>query len=133
MSRTEYNAYNEIGGFETVERLVTAFYKRVSEHPTLIPLFPNDFKETARKQKQFLTQFLGGPPLYTEEFGHPMLRKRHLRFPIGNKEREAWLSCMSGAMEEIKLPEPWRELIFQRLSLTAHHMMNQDDLNMRGG
>ena len=32
-------------------------------------------KETSRKQKQFLTQFLGGPDLYTQEHGHPMLKK----------------------------------------------------------
>lgn len=128
MSRTEFNTYEEIGGFETVDRLVTAFYRRVSSHPILIPLFPDNFEEIARKQKNFLTQFLGGPPLYTEEFGHPMLRKRHLRFPIGKKEREAWLSCMSQAMDDIQLLSPWREIIFERLSLTAHHMMNQDDI-----
>ncbi len=127
MSRTEFNAFDEIGGFETVERLATAFYSRVSQHPVLIPLFPEDLTETARKQTHFLTQFLGGPPLYTEEFGHPMLRRRHLRFPIGNSERQAWLECMSGAMEEIGLVDPWRDIIFKRLSLTAHHMMNQDD------
>ena len=34
-----------------------------------------DFAETSRKQKQFLTQFLGGPNLYTEEHGHPMLKR----------------------------------------------------------
>lgn len=127
MSRTEFNAFEEIGGYETIERLVTAFYNRVSQHPVLIPLFPNDFTEIARKQKNFLTQFLGGPPLYTEEFGHPMLRKRHLRFSIGEKERNAWLECMVGAIEESNLQDPWRAIIFQRLSLTAHHMMNQNE------
>ena len=29
------------------------------------------------KQKQFLTQFLGGPNLYTEEHGHPMLKETY--------------------------------------------------------
>ncbi|MCY9072878.1 thiol management oxidoreductase, partial [Bacillus inaquosorum] len=42
-----------------------------------------------RKQKQFLTQYLGGPPLYTEEHGHPMLRARHLPFPITNERADA--------------------------------------------
>lgn len=127
MNTTEYTPYDAIGGFDTVAKLVAAFYKRVSQHPILVPLFPDDFTEIARKQEMFLSQFLGGPPLYSEEFGNPMMRKRHLRFLIGEKEREAWLECMAGAMEEIGLIEPWRHRIFERLSLVAHHMMNQNE------
>jgi hemoglobin len=127
MSKTEYNPYEAIGGFDTVSKLVTAFYKRVTNNPTLVRLFPEDFTEIARKQKMFLSQFLGGPPLYSEEFGNPMMRKRHLRFPIGEEERQAWLECMAGAMEEIELIEPWRHIIFERLSLVAHHMMNENE------
>jgi hemoglobin len=127
MSKTEYNPYEEIGAFDTVSKLVTAFYKRVSKHPILVPLFPEDFSEIARKQKNFLSQFIGGPPLYSEEFGNPMMRKRHLRFVIGENERQAWLECMALAMDDIELIEPWRHIIFERLSLVAHHMMNQNE------
>ena len=52
-------------GADKLHELVEAFYNRVGKHPDLIPIFPNDLSETARKQKQFLTQYLGGPPLYT--------------------------------------------------------------------
>ncbi|MET1138987.1 thiol management oxidoreductase, partial [Bacillus subtilis] len=69
-------------GEELLSQLVDTFYERVKRHPLLYPIFPDDLTETARKQKQFLTQYLGGPPLYTEEHGHPMLRARHLPFPI---------------------------------------------------
>ncbi len=54
--------YEAIGGEETVAKLVEAFYRRVAAHPDLRPIFPDDLTETARKQKQFLTQYLGGPP-----------------------------------------------------------------------
>jgi hemoglobin len=129
MENNPKNAYEEIGGSETLEKLVTAFYNKVKEHPDLAPIFPDDLTETARKQKQFLTQFLGGPPLYSEEHGHPMLRARHMPFPITPKRAEAWLSCMRSAMEEIDLPSPWREQIFSRLTFTAHHMVNRQDDN----
>ncbi|MFC4386865.1 globin [Gracilibacillus marinus] len=119
--------YEAIGGQEKINQLVEAFYSRVSKHPDLIPIFPNDFTEVARKQKQFLTQFFGGPPLYIQEHGHPMMRKRHLRFPITPTRRDAWLSCMEGALDEAMIEEPIRSVMFERLALTANHMMNTPD------
>ncbi|MDX8045799.1 globin [Gracilibacillus sp. S3-1-1] len=119
--------YEAIGGQDKIDELVEAFYARVSKHPDLIPIFPDDFTEVARKQKQFLTQFFGGPPLYIEEHGHPMMRKRHLRFPITPTRRDAWLACMAGALEEAKIEEPIRSAMFDRLTLTANHMMNTPD------
>ncbi|TCP29735.1 hemoglobin [Scopulibacillus darangshiensis] len=121
--------FTAIGGAEMIDELVNAFYKRVAKHPDLAPIFPDDLTETARKQKQFLTQFLGGPALYSEEHGHPMLRARHLKFPIGPRQAKAWLSCMHEAMEEVSLDPDYREGIFRRLTLTAHHMVNLEDEN----
>ncbi|MFG6118095.1 MULTISPECIES: globin domain-containing protein [Thalassobacillus] len=116
--------YEAIGGREAVATLVDAFYARVGKHPDLTPIFPDDLTETARKQKQFLTQFFGGPALYTEEHGHPMLRARHLPFPITPTRRDAWLNCMAAALEEANIEEPYRTAIFERLTMTANHMMN---------
>ncbi len=116
--------YEAIGGQPKIEEIVEAFYARVAKHPELISLFPEDFTEVARKQKQFLTQFFGGPPLYIQEHGHPMMRKRHLRFPITPTKKDAWLACMEGALEEADIEEPYRSAMFDRLTLTANHMMN---------
>ncbi len=115
--------FEEIG-HETLNRLVDVFYTNVKNHPDLYPIFPDDLTETARKQKQFLTQFLGGPPLYTEEHGHPKLRARHLPFPITPTRAKAWLLCMEQAMDEIGLEGQLREDFFQRLTFTAQHMIN---------
>lgn len=116
--------YESIGGYQKVETLVHAFYRRVSQHPDLIPIFPDDLTETARKQIQFFTQFLGGPSLYNEEHGHPMLRRRHLPFVITPTRKNAWLACMNEALEEVHVEEPYRTIIFERLTNTAQHMMN---------
>lgn len=129
MDKQIVTPYEAIGGAEKVDQLVNAFYNRVAKHPVLIPLFPDNFTEIKRKQKQFLTQFLGGPSLYNQEHGHPMLRARHLRFPISEREAEAWLQCMNQALDESHIPEPWREAIFNKLTLTAHHMINTDETN----
>jgi hemoglobin len=129
MDHTRESLYEQIGGSETLERLVTSFYNKVAEHETLKPIFPNDLTETARKQKQFLTQFLGGPPLYTEEHGHPMLRARHLPFQITHSRANAWLECMKAAIEETLIPSPLKEQLYSRLTFTAHHMVNSSEHN----
>jgi len=116
-----------IGGEQVIHELVDAFYSRVGRHPDLAPIFPDDLTETARKQKQFLTQYLGGPSLYTSEHGHPMLRARHLPFEITPTRANAWLACMEEAMDEIGLEGSYRKEFFQRLVLTAHHMVNTPD------
>lgn len=103
-----------------------AFYDRVAAHPNLKPLFPDDFSEVKEKQYDFLTQFLGGPALYAQKHGPAMMRARHMRFPIDEQRARDWLSCMSGAMDEIGLTGPARAFVFQRLTQTAHHFVNQD-------
>lgn len=119
--------YEWIGGEEMIAKLVEAFYNRVAQHPDLKPIFPDDLTETARKQKQFLRQYLGGPPLYTEEHGHPMLRARHLPFEITPTRAKAWLACMREAMDEVGLSGQVRDEFYQRLVLTAQHMINTPD------
>jgi hemoglobin len=124
MKTTPGTIYEAIGGAETINRLVTAFYKRVGKHPKLIPIFPEDLTDTARKQRLFLTQFFGGPKLFSEERGHPMMRRRHLPFEITPTRRDAWLECMKEALVEARIEEPMRTAIFEKLTMTANHMMN---------
>lgn len=119
--------YEQIGGEDMIKRLVEAFYNRVAKDPNLSPIFPDDLTETARKQTQFLTQFLGGPPLYTDEHGHPRLRARHMPFEITPKRASAWLACMTEAMDEVGLDGSLREQFYSRLVMTAHHMVNHPD------
>ncbi|OUM86072.1 MAG: globin [Bacillus thermozeamaize] len=121
--------YEAIGGAERLRKLVEAFYKRVKADPDLSPIFPEDLTPVMEKQYKFLTQFLGGPSLYTDEYGPPRLRMRHLPFPITPKRAKAWLNCMAQAMDEVGLEGPARDLFFHRLVLTAEHMINAEDDN----
>jgi len=116
--------YDRLGGEETIRRLVAAFYPKVKADPLLGPLFPDDLTEIMEKQYLFLTQFFGGPPLYSERYGHPMMRARHLRFPIDRARADAWLACMRRAMEESGVPEPARSAAMERLRGAAYHFIN---------
>ncbi len=86
--------YEAMGGADGIRKLVEAFYPKVQEHPLLAPLFPEDIAPVMEKQYMFLTQFFGGPPLFSEQYGHPMMRARHMAFPITPERAEAWLGCM---------------------------------------
>ena len=121
----ETSPIEALGGEQKLNQLVDAFYKHIAEHDDVRHLFPSDLSETAYKQKKFLTQFFGGPPLYTEEFGHPRLRARHLPFTITPVQAEAWLTCMERAMDDVHLTGNIRDYMMHRLTLTAHHMVNQ--------
>ncbi len=124
MTHSNLTPFEALGGEPVLSSLVDTFYQYVANHPDLHHLFPDDLRETARKQKQFLTQFLGGPSLYLEEHGHPMLRARHMPFVITPIQAEAWLSCMKKAMDDIGIDGSIREYLFERLTMTAHHMVN---------
>jgi hemoglobin len=116
--------YDNLGGAETLRRLVEAFYPRVVANPLIGPLFPADIDPVMEKQYMFLTQFFGGPSLYSDTYGHPMMRARHMAFPVTPERAEAWLACMSAALEEIGVDEPLRSFVIQRLSGPAHHFVN---------
>jgi hemoglobin len=123
----ELSIYEKIGGEETIRKIVKIFYTHVQVHPELKHLFPDDLTETMNKQYLFLSQFFGGPPLYTEKRGHPRLRARHLPFSIYPRTAEAWLACMKLALDEVGIEKQIREEMWSRFVMTAYHMINQDD------
>lgn len=128
MPMNEYmTIYDAIGGGETVRRMVEAFYPNVQRHPLLAPLFPADIRPVMDKQYLFLSQFLGGPSLYSDAYGHPMMRGRHLPFPITRERADAWLDCMNRALIEIGMEEELREAVMNRLSGPAYHFINTPD------
>ncbi|WP_066393162.1 globin domain-containing protein [Neobacillus mesonae] len=120
--------FNEIGGLETIDKLVEAFYPRVYADPDLEPIFEGDMDEIKRKQKLFLPQFLGGPALYSQEFGAPAMRQRHLPHEVTPKRAKAWLRCMKEAFEEIGLDKnPAGPAFYDRLTQVAGIMVNTPD------
>ncbi|AOM83373.1 globin domain-containing protein [Salisediminibacterium beveridgei] len=124
MSDNEKQTLFERIGESELHLLIERFYTHVQKHPDISDLFPEDMSETIRKQKQFLTQFSGGPDDYTMEHGHPMLRMRHMPFHIGEKEADAWLSCMHEALLESAIDIGTQQELYARLSHTAKHMIN---------
>lgn len=116
--------FDQLGGAGGVHRLVEIFYSKVQLHPQLSPLFPEDITPVLEKQYQFLSQFFGGPALYSQQHGHPMMRARHMHIPITPELADDWLGCMKAALEDTGVEEPLRSFVLGRLAGPAHHFVN---------
>ena len=81
-----------IMGEENIYLMIRDFYRELEKSP-IRHLFTDDMDEASKKSGAFFVFLLGGPPLYQEKYGSPMMRKRHLPFEIDEKAREAWLDC----------------------------------------
>lgn len=118
--------YEEIGGAEGVRQLADAFYDLIEEEsPTLRAMLPSSTKNTRRKLSMYLSGWLGGPPLYEENWGHPRLRMRHMPFSIGTDEAEEWMRCMRKAMDRVGVDGPLRTFLEERFGPLALHMRNR--------
>ena len=120
--------YDRLGGEAGVRRLVDRFYDLMEQMPearVIRALHPPDLTSSREKLFKFLSGWLGGPSLYIAEYGHPRLRARHLPFPIGPDERDAWLRCMTQALSETELDDLLRDHLLQSLRQLADHMRNQ--------
>jgi len=113
---------------EKIRDLVEKFYDIMDsdEKATEIrAMHPADLTSAREKLFMFLTGWTGGQQLYIERYGHPMLRRRHLPFTIGESERDQWMYCMVRAMHEIGLAEPVIVKLSKALWDVADFMRNQ--------
>lgn len=116
-----------IGGDATVKALVERFYDLMDLEPQYAQLraaHGSDLASARQKLYWFLCGWLGGPQHYTDRFGHPRLRMRHMPFRIGIKERDQWLACMNQAMQEVGVDPVLRERLSQSFFQTADWMRN---------
>jgi hemoglobin len=120
-----------IGGKETVVRLVDAFYERMDQLPEahgIRAMHGDDLGAIKEVLVRYLVEWLGGPKGYTTERGHPRLRARHLKFAIGPAERDAWMACMRGALEEVVTDVPLRAELGAAFLRTAEAIVNRTSL-----
>ncbi len=118
--------FDQVGGHEFFERLVTNFYAKIEQDELLRPMYPEDLKESKRHFEMFLEQYWGGPKTYSEERGHPRLRMRHAPFRINRAARDAWLAAMATALEQERAglsDEQFKEL-HGYFEMAAHQMRN---------
>lgn len=125
--------YERIGGENGVRTLCETFYRIMCDTPQtqlIRGLHPEDINISEEKLYLFLTGWLGGPPLYTDRYGHPRLRARHLPFSIGIEERDQWLYCMAQALKTMNLDDLFAEQLMSSFVQTADFMRNRQEQTM---
>jgi hemoglobin len=116
--------YDQLGE-ERLTQLLDLFYDKIFESELLAPLFLSAPKEEVkRKQKLFLTQFLGGPPKYTKEIGTPKMRQRHLPHKITLEAKDEWLRYMKESIQELDWDERSKYALYTMFPKLAGHMVN---------
>lgn len=121
--------YELIGGEAGVKSLVTRFYDLMETAPAgaaARAIHPADMSESRIKLFEYLSGWLGGPPLFTEKRGAPMLRARHMPFKVGPDEARSWLWCFETALNETVADAQIRAAIWPHIEKLGLHMRNQE-------
>jgi len=116
--------YDKLGE-ERLNQLLDNFYDKVFESDLIRHLFEKTPKEDIKlKQKLFLTQLLGGDPLYSERFGPPQMRKKHIPHQITEKAKDEWLRCMRESIDMLNWEQHLKQALYDIFPKIAEHMVN---------
>lgn len=119
--------YQRIGGEAAVRALVEAFYEEMDRREQargIRDMHGSDLTGTKATLVRYLSEWLGGPALYSAERGHPRLRKRHLPFAIGQTEVDAWMTCMRAALARSVTDTELQHTLAQAFQRTADFIRN---------
>lgn len=125
---TERPLYDLIGGEAAVRRLTRRMYELMETLPAAAAcraIHPPSLAGSEQKLFEFLSGWLGGPPLFVEKHGPPMLRRRHFMAEIGPEERDGWLLCFETALDETIPDARLREALREPVRRLAMHMQNR--------
>lgn len=120
--------YQLMGEEPAILNLVDRFYfymDSMQEVEVLRKMHAKELTHVKEKLFKFLSGWLGGPDLFIQEYGHPMLRRRHFPFKIGDSERDQWMVCMKKAMAEVPMDTQLRASLLESFDQLATHMINQ--------
>lgn len=127
MSTSKETIYDLVKGDDFFLKLVDIFYDKVAKDDILKGMFHGGFDEPKHNLYLFLRKIFGGPDDYTPARGHPRMRKRHMPFVIGLKERNRWMKLMLESLDQLDITKdhPVRESMESYFQNVATHMMNQ--------
>lgn len=125
---TDDSFYAAVGGHETFQRIVDAFYEGVAADDVLRPMYPEeDLGPANERMVIFLEQYWGGPTTYSERRGHPRLRARHMPYKVNPLARDRWITHMTAAVRSARLSPLHESEMLDYVERAAHSMLNTFD------
>ncbi len=121
MTRTFY----EILGEESILKIAKKFYEGVAEDELMLAMYPKNLAPAEERFALFLVQVFGGPTTYSDQRGHPRLRKRHFPYTIDINAREHWMRHITNAVNEIEMDKEIRRQIMEYFERASLQMINK--------
>ena len=112
----EATPYELVGGEEGVRRLAERFYAIMDQEPgasRIRAMHDADLGPIKQLLFEYLSGWLGGPPLYFERTEHRCIMSAHRPYPIGDTERDEWMMCMRRAMLDCDITGDMYQLLDQ--------------------
>lgn len=128
-SKEIYNLMGEANIF----LMLADFYQEL-EQSSIRHMFPKDMQKASEKSAAFFVGLFGGPPLYHMRYGNPMMRARHMPFPIDESARQVWLACfdrvLDHAVADYDFPEQHLRQFREFLKGFSGWMVNKKPSNL---
>lgn len=123
--------YQRLGGEDGIRKLVETFYDIIEFEPEgrvlyALHLRGHGVAHSRIEQFNFLSGFLGGPRLYIEKYGHSDVREMHVHVEIDAEARDAWLRCMSIAIDRVGIASDVKEELMAAFTRVAFMLKNKD-------
>lgn len=96
--------YELLGGEPAIRALAEAFYDFMDSSVDAVDIrrmHAADLSPMKEKLFLYLSEWLGGPQLYSAKTGSMCLTEAHEPYAIGEKARDQWLVCMRHALAAI--------------------------------
>ncbi len=124
----------QILGADGIRQLATAFYDAMDELPqaaNIRTMHAQNTDKIKEKLYEYLTGWMGGPPLYADKNGSVCLTDPHKPYGIGPAERDQWLLCMDSALEKVGASEELKAMLKVPMFRVADTVCNQEDSTPR--
>jgi truncated hemoglobin YjbI len=118
--------FDRVGGQATVERLVDSLYDRFDADRVLRPVFGKDLSDQRKRQKLFFSEWIGGPPRYSES-AWGTIHGHHEDLPITRAIAERWLGHLRGALSDTFPDQSDAAVILERAQAVALALVNHED------
>jgi hemoglobin len=120
----------QILGDEGIKKLASAFYDIMDELPeaqSIRAMHGENLDEIKQKLTEYLTGWMGGPPLYHAKTGTVCLTDPHAHYAIGPQERDQWLLCFDKALARIEASDELKEMLKEPIFRIASAVQNRED------
>ncbi len=123
--QTPYQLLGEDG----IQHLVNTFYDIMDSLPEAAgvrAMHADDLSTMKIKLAEYLTGWMGGPPVYAQKYGSVCMTSPHEFYHIGPDERDQWLLCMDKALAQTGASEELVAMLKMPLFRIADAIRNRE-------